>query len=219
MNDASKPTRSDQLAGLGTALVCDVLDGLGHRQSFLGPEVGAAWPCGPIAGEAVTLACDPVDGPVAEPYGAVFDALHEHRHGAVLVIAAAERWSGVWGELLSTAALARGVAGVVTNGLSRDVSAIATLGFPLYASGVSPLDSAGRQVFARVDVPVTIGEATVNPGDWVVADELGVAVVPAALVDTVIERGLEKMRAESTVRAELTAGDDLGAVFRRHGVL
>lgn len=219
MNDASKPTRSDQLAGLGTALVCDVLDGLGHRQSFLGPEVGAAWPCGPIAGEAVTLACDPVDGPVAEPYGAVFDALHEHRHGAVLVIAAAERWSGVWGELLSTAALARGVAGVVTNGLSRDVSAIATLGFPLYASGVSPLDSAGRQVFARVDVPVTIGEATVNPGDWVVADELGVAVVPAALVDTVIERGLEKMRAESTVRAELAAGDDLGAVFRRHGVL
>jgi regulator of RNase E activity RraA len=219
MNDASKPTRSDQLAGLGTALVCDVLDGLGHRQSFLGPEVGAAWPCGPIAGEAVTLACDPVDGPVAEPYGAVFDALHEHRHGAVLVIAAAERWSGVWGELLSTAALARGVAGVVTNGLSRDVSAIATLGFPLYASGVSPLDSAGRQVFARVDVPVTIGEATVNPGDWVVADELGVAVVPAALVDTVIERGLEKMRAESTVRTELAAGDDLGAVFRRHGVL
>jgi hypothetical protein len=44
-------------------------------------------------------------------------------------------------------------------------------------------------------------------------------VVPAALVDAVIERGLEKMRAESTVRAELAAGDDLGEVFRRHGVL
>jgi regulator of RNase E activity RraA len=219
MDDASKSTRSDQLAGLGTALVCDVLDVLGHRQSFLGPEVGAAWPCGPIAGEAVTLACEPIDGPAAEPYGALFDALHEHRHGAVLVIAAAERWSGVWGELLSTAALARGVAGVVTNGLTRDLAAIEALGFPLYASGVSPLDSAGRQVFASVDVPVTIGEATVHPGDWVVADELGAAVVPAALVDAVIERGLEKMRAESTVRAELAAGDDLGEVFRRHGVL
>jgi regulator of RNase E activity RraA len=125
----------------------------------------------------------------------------------------------VWGELLSTAALARGVAGVVTNGLTRDLSAIEALGFPLYASDVSPLDSAGRQVFASVDVPVTIGEAKVNPGDWVVADELGAAVVPAALVDAVIERGLEKMRAESTVRAELAAGDDLGEVFRRHGVL
>ena len=88
MDDASKSARSDQLAGLGTALVCDVLDALGHRQSFLGPEVRAAWPCDPIAGEVVTLACEPIDGPAAEPYGALFDALHEHRHGAVLVIAA-----------------------------------------------------------------------------------------------------------------------------------
>lgn len=219
MDDARKSTRSDQLASLGTALVCDVLDALGHRQSSFGPDVGAAWRCGPIAGEAVPLACEPVDGPVAEPYGALFDALHVQRHGEVLVIAAAERWSGVWGELLSTAALARGVAGVITNGLTRDLSAIEALGFPLYASGVSPLDSAGRQLFARVGVPVTIGEATVHPGDWVVADELGAAVVPAALVDAVIERGLEKMRAESTVRAELEAGGDLGDVFRRHGVL
>lgn len=219
MDDASKSARSDQLAQLGTALVADVLDALGHRRSFLGPEVVPAWPCGPMAGEAITIACEPIDHIAAEPYGVLFEALHQHREGSVLVISAGDRWSGVWGELLSTAALARGVVGVVTDGLTRDLSAIAELGFPLYAAGVSPLDSAGRQVFARLDVPVTIGDATVHPGDWLVADELGAAAVPAALVDEVIRRGQEKMRAESTVRAELAAGDDLGEVFRRHGVL
>jgi 4-hydroxy-4-methyl-2-oxoglutarate aldolase len=214
MDEASKSARAHQLSQLGTALVCDVLDSMDQRHSFMGPSVVAAWPCGPVAGTAVTLTCEPIDELVDEPYGVLFEALSKQRSGSVLVIGAGDRWSGVWGELLTTAARARGIVGVVTDGLTRDLSAIADLGFPLYAAGVSPLDSAGRQTFARLDVPVTIGDAT-----WVLADELGAVAVPAALIDEVIERGMAKMAAESTVRAELVAGDDLGDVFRRHGVL
>jgi len=219
MDDASTTTRHRHLAALGTALVCDVLDSLGHRTSYLGPTVAPLWPSASFAGEAVTLACDATAGPVDEPYGMLFEALRDPRPGAVLVIAAGDRWSGVWGELLSTAALARGVVGVVTDGLTRDLSGIESLGLPILGAGVSPLDSAGRQAFARLDVEVTIGDASIQPGDWVVADELGAAAVPARLVDQVIELGLQKQRAESTVRSELAAGHDLGEVFRRHGVL
>ena len=165
------------------------------------------------------LECEPTDRPVEQPYGVLFDALRDHQPGSVLVIAAGDRWSGVWGELLSTAALARGIVGVVTDGLTRDLSGIEALGLPILGAGVSPLDSAGRQAFARLDVDVTIGNATIRPGDWVVADELGAAAVPAALVDQVIELGLQKQQAESTVRSELAAGHDLGEVFQRHGVL
>jgi regulator of RNase E activity RraA len=149
----------------------------------------------------------------------LFRALAEHREGAILAIEAGDHISGVWGELLSTAARARGLVGAVTDGLTRDVTGIAEVRFPVYAAGTSPLDSAGRQDFAAFDEPVTIGGVTIRPGDWIVADNLGVAAIPAMHLERVIEMGLTKMAGESTVRDELAAGEDLGTVFRRHGIL
>jgi regulator of RNase E activity RraA len=136
-----------------------------------------------------------------------------------LVIKAGDAVSGIWGELLGTAASARGIAGAVMDGLTRDVTGIERAEFPVWATGTSPLDSAGRQDFAAFGEPVEIGGVTVATGDWIVADDLGVARIPAEFVDAVIERGLVKMDGESTVRDELAAGEDLGEVFRRHGIL
>lgn len=135
------------------------------------------------------------------------------------MVEAGDLISGVWGELLSTAAIARGLVGVVTDGLTRDVTGIVDVQFPVYATGTSPLDSAGRQDFAAFGETVTIGGVTIRPGDWIVADNLGVAVIPTEHLDKVIELGLAKMTGESTVRQELAAGEDLGTVFRRHGIL
>lgn len=207
------------LQTLGTALVCDVLDGLGCRTSFLGPKIMRVWDSPAMAGPAFTLTCRPASDVPGEPYGVLFQALADRHEGAILVIAAGDLVSGVWGELLSTAALARGLVGAVTDGLTRDVTGIVDVRFPVYATGTSPLDSAGRQDFAAFGEPVTIGGVTIRPGDWIVADNLGVAVVPAAHLDKVIELGMAKMTGESTVRQELAAGEDLGTVFRRHGIL
>lgn len=123
------------------------------------------------------------------------------------------------GGLLSVAARARGIIGVVTDGLTRDLTAITELEFPIHAAGTSPADSAGRQDFVAQGSSIEIGGTPVTPGDWIVADELGAVVVPAHTVDRVIELGEQKQRGESVVKAELEAGDDIGDVFRRHGIL
>jgi regulator of RNase E activity RraA len=149
----------------------------------------------------------------------LFRALAEPREGAILVVEAGDLISGVWGELLSTAAIARGFVGMVTDGLTRDITGITDLRFPVYATGASPLDSAGRQDFVSFGGSVNLGGVTIRPDDWVVADNLGAVVIPAEHLGQVIERGLIKMSGESIVREELAAGEDLGAVFRRHGIL
>lgn len=210
---------AERLRHLGTALVCDVLDSLGCRTRFLGPGIAPMWRCGALAGPVFTIECRPAAEVQGEPYGVLFRALAVPREGAVLVVKAGDAISGVWGELLSTAASARGIVGAVMDGLTRDVTGIERAGFPVWATGTSPLDSAGRQDFAAFGEPVEIGGVAVATGDWVVADELGVTTIPAELLDTVIQRGLAKMAGESNVREELAAGEDLGEVFRRHGIL
>jgi len=217
--NASQDLTRNQLQALGTALVCDVLDSLHVRKSFLGPEIRSTWACPPVAGIAYTISCEPAGRTEHGPYGVLFEALGEQRDNTILVISAGDQISGVWGELLSVAARARGVSAVVMNGLTRDVTGISALKFPVFATGTSPLDSAGRQDFTATQIPLSIGGVAVNPGDWVVADDLGVAIIPAEFVDKVIELGIEKMRGESTVKSELESGSDLGEVFRRHGIL
>jgi len=216
---ANEITRAQLLRGLGTALVCDVLDALGCRTSFLGPRLAPMWRSGPLAGPAFTIECRPAADVPGEPYGVLFQALASHRDGSVLVIKGGDAISGVWGELLSTAALARGLVGAIVDGLTRDVAGIERAGFPVWATGTSPLDSAGRQDFATFGEPLEIGGTRISTGDWIVADDLGVACSRAARLDTVIDRGLVKMAGESTVRDQLAAGEDLGEVFRRHGIL
>lgn len=208
---------------VGTALVCDVLDGLGVRSSFLGTGIRPLWMGDVVAGIATTLACRPLDRrsdqSIDEPYGVLFRALAEQQENSVLVIEAGDRHSGVWGELLSVAAMARGVVGVVTDGLVRDRAAIGELNFPVHAGGVSPLDSAGRQDFADLGGVLTFADVEVRPGDWILADDLGAVAIPARYVDRVIDLAEEKSHGERTVRGELEGGEDLGAVFRRHGIL
>ena len=84
-----------------------------------------------------------------------------------------------WGELLSTAARARGAAGCVTDGLVRDIRFIREMGFPVFARGAVPLDSKGRGAMIKMDVPVECGGAAVKPGDWIFADLDGVVIIPS----------------------------------------
>jgi regulator of RNase E activity RraA len=124
-----------------------------------------------------------------------------------------------WGELLSTAATARGAAGCVTDGLVRDVKGIREIGFPTFCGGFGPLDSKGRGEMVAVDVLVEIGGVPVAPGDLVFGDLDGVVVIPQAVEADVLDFAFSKVEAEETTRAELRAGAPLADVFRRHGIL
>jgi regulator of RNase E activity RraA len=124
-----------------------------------------------------------------------------------------------WGELLSTAAKARGAQGAVIDGLVRDVRKIEELKFPVLAAGIKPVDSMGRGIVTGYNVPVECGEVLVNPGDLVFADVDGIVVVPKDLVQEVIQLAWNKASREDSSRAELLNGTYLRDVFRKYGVL
>lgn len=124
-----------------------------------------------------------------------------------------------WGELLSTASRARGAAGCVTDGLVRDLRLIRKMKFPVFAGGIGPLDSKGRGTVVKIDVPIECGGVRVTPGDWIFGDVDGVVVIQSAVAEKAIAMALEKVKSETTVRAELKKGHRLKDVFARHGIL
>ena len=204
---------------LTSALISDVLDTLGVRNSFCGPQINELWSGAKVSGQVATLRCVPIGEIVDNPYDGLFDLFKIIQPGEVIVIEAGDQDSGVWGELLSVAATVRGAAGVITDGLVRDKNEITKLKFPVFCSGTSPLDSSGRQIAIEMQTQVRCGRMRVNPKDWVVADELGVVFIPHHLVAEVFKLASEKQLGESIVRNELAAGQDIGEVFTRHGIL
>lgn len=124
-----------------------------------------------------------------------------------------------WGELLSTAARARGAAGALMDGCTRDVKAIRAMGFPVFHGGIAPLDSKGRARIMAIDVPIECAGVRVEPGDLIFGDADGVVVIPKRVEADVLKLAFEKVKGEHSTLAELQAGDKLADVFARHGIL
>ena len=203
-----------------TALAADTLDKLGYRDQAMDhdirPSTADAW----FAGPAITLDAYPSADSVPDPYGEIFAAYELMKPGEVVVIATnGEVTSGLWGELLATAAKARGVTSVVTDGLVRDIRQMNEMGCGCFSRGYSPLDSAGRCLPKEVGGAVTCGGVRVERGDLVLADFEGVVAVPAAIADEVHRQSLEKLAGENTVRDELEAGALPREVFDKYGIL
>jgi 4-hydroxy-4-methyl-2-oxoglutarate aldolase len=210
----------ERLGKLHTALASDVLDALGHRVGVMDFRIQAVARRGQLVGRAFTLASSAIDEPEEVPYEKLLAGFRHLAPGDVVVLATnGELTSGIWGELLATAARARGATGAVTDGLTRDVAQLEEMGFPVFARGPSPLDSAGRQAVHSFGEPVVCGGVEVRPGDLLLGDVMGVVVIPAALADEAVRLAEEKASGENVVRAELARGDDPGDVFARHGIL
>ena len=124
-----------------------------------------------------------------------------------------------WGELLSTAASARGASGCVTDGLVRDVRQIRAMRFPVFHGGIGPLDTRGRARMVERDTQVECAGVAVKSGDIVFGDVDGVVVIPRDRAREVIELAVAKVTGENRTRDALRRGDLLADVFRRFGVL
>jgi 4-hydroxy-4-methyl-2-oxoglutarate aldolase len=219
MTDLPLPAGADARL-LTSALLADVLDALGHRTSALPPFVRPLQNEWKFCGRAATLAAAPVACEPVHAYALEMEAIDALKPGEVLVAATnADRNSALWGELLSTAARARGAVGVVTDGLTRDAARILAMDFPVFAGGFSPLDSKGRLDGIHHGQPVRIGDCVIVPGDWVFADIDGVVVVPARLAEEAFARAFQKATGENRVRDELARGRSLREVFAEHGIL
>ncbi len=205
---------------LTSAVLADVLDSLGHRSGALPPSVRPLRPGWKLFGRAATLSAIPVAAEPASPYAVELECVDALRPGEVLVATThGDRGSAVWGELLSTAARARGAAGAVIDGMTRDATRILAMDFPVFAAGFSPLDSKGRLAGVSHGQPVRVGDCVVRPGDWVLGDLDGVVVVPAELAGRTFARALEKVSGEDRVREELARGRSAREVFAQYGIL
>ena len=208
---------------LYAAVLSDVLDGMGYPNQAVKPFVRPLDDESVLCGFARTgLYMKRYEVPEGRnPYELEMALIDDLKPGEIAVLACdgpADRIAP-WGELLTTACIARNAAGCLTDGLARDVRMIRKLGFPVFHGGIGPLDSKGRAEMMAMDEPVEIAGARVEPGDFIFGDADGVVCVPRAIAAEAVRQALEKIEAEDSTRAELQAGTSLREVFARHGVL
>lgn len=203
-----------------TALAADIMDQMGHKDQAMEADIRPAMDDSCFAGPAVTIDVYEDREPNDDPYAKIFEAYEAMTAEDVVVLATnGETRSGPWGELLATAAMARGVHSIVTDGLVRDVRKMNDMGFDCFCRGFSPLDSAGRAVAEGVQTTVRCGGVKVRPGDYILADYEGVVVIPGEIRQQVLEKAREKLAGEDIVRRELAAGHSPRDVFDRYGIL
>lgn len=206
---------------LFVAVVSDTLDALGYMQQALAPSIRPLDDALTFLGRARTgMYREMFHVQPGNPYELEIKLIDDLRKGEVAVLACSGNPRiAPWGELLSTASMARGAAACVTDGLVRDIRAIRKMRFPVFAGGIGPLDSKGRGIVAEIDVPVELGGVRVVPGDLVFGDADGVVVIPQRIESKVLTKALEKVLGEHKTLAALKKGEKLGDVFKRYGVL
>ena len=205
---------------LYTAVICDSLDELGLRNQAMRPNLRPVYPKASMAGWARTISCCDLYHIPEDPYGKEIEAIDSLLPGEVAVVGTGESTRNApWGELLSTAATARGSRGAVVDGLVRDVDKIEAIPFPVFAAGLKPVDSQGRGIVTDYNLPVECGGVLVSPGDLVVTDADGVIVVPETAIEDTIRRALERVNLENRTRDELRQGAYLRDVYEKYGVL
>jgi len=213
---------ADMEQNLYTAVVSDSLDELGYRDQAMRENLRPLFPASRFAGWARTITCVDVYHIAPDPYAIEIESVDSILPGEVVVVSTGgvpSTRNAPWGELLSTAAKARGARGAIIDGLVRDVKKMEQLEFPVFAVGVKPVDSKGRGVVNAYNVPALCGDVMVNPGDLVFADYDGVMVIPPEVLSEVIRLAKEKVSRENHSRPELMRGAYLRDVYRKYGVL
>jgi 4-hydroxy-4-methyl-2-oxoglutarate aldolase len=209
---------------LYVAAVCDVLDSLGYRHQAMSHRLRPLLPdrkdCG-FVGRARTLRWMEADYVREDnPYGLEIEAVDSLEPGDVVVHSTDYAGTNApWGELMSTVAKRNGAVGCVCDSQIRDCNRIIEMGFPVYYSGIRPLDSMGRGIVMAYDVPVRSGDVLVKPGNLIFADFDGIVVVPDEVEETVLMKAREKVQKEDLSRRELLAGKSLREVYMKYGVL
>ena len=167
----------------------------------LRPLIQGAVVCGP----AVTVRTLPGD------WSKPVQAIDVARPGDVIVVDACGQPPAVWGELATESARTKGVAGLVCNGAVRDTADIRRLNFPVWSRYVT--SNAGDPTgVGDINVPVVIEGQRIMPGDWIVADDDGVMVLPKAMAVEMANRAADVLEGENRLRTEIQAGSTLAKV-------
>jgi 4-hydroxy-4-methyl-2-oxoglutarate aldolase len=202
------------------AVVCDALDSLGLTNQSPRIELPPQTVETLLVGRCRTTLWSDMFHEDPSPYELELKAVDACQPDDVLIAAAGgSTRSGVWGELLSTAASNSGCIGAIIDGAVRDVRQMREMSFPVYARGRCLYDSMNRQRVVDLDVPVQIDEVTFAPGDLVLADCDGIVVVPQEAEEEAIRRAWQKVHDENVTRDAIKAGMKATAAYEKYGIL
>ena len=192
----------DALGPIGTATVHEAIG----RRGYLGTELQPIQQDTRIAGSAVTVLNHPGDNMMLHA------AVEVCQPGDVLVVATtAPSTHGMFGDLLATSLMVRGVRGLVIDAAVRDTADLRSMGFPVWTRHVS-CQGTVKATPGSVNVPITLGGEIITPGDVICADDDGVVLVKRAEADWALERAQARIAKEEETRAMLEAGE-LGVDF------
>lgn len=209
----------DRYARLYTAAITDVLDHHGHYHQTLPHDIVGLTPATRVAGLAFPASGRPSrNADTDRATRAFLTLLGAVPRDAVLVIRSNDDVAAHFGELSAVAMKARGVRGVVVDGATRDAAYILRERFPVFCRYRTPLDSLPRWLAVEWGGPVTIGEVRIEPGDVVVGDLDGVAVVPKALAAPVLLECERLLHTENRVRDAVRKGMAPLAAYEKFGV-
>ena len=209
-----------KLAAVSTATITTVLLKRGLRNTFM-PGVGLINPQAPrMVGPAYTLryipAREDLDGldVFADRGHPQRRAIEECPVGAVMVIdSRGDASAASAGGILVTRLWKRGVAGVVTDGGFRDTPDLAALPFAAYHRQPSAPTNLIKHHAVDLDVPIGCAGVPVYPGDTIVGDGEGVAVIPAAMTDSVADEAFDQTAFEDFVTEKVLAGNSIFGVY------
>ena len=185
----------EPLGRRSTATLSEVQGGLGIVDAPIRPHFVPCRTAGPAF---------PVSLPVGDNLS-LHHALARAPHGSVLAVSCGDTGHGFWGEIATVAALARGIAGLVTDGAVRDSDAIRLLNFPVFCSGIH-IRGTAKDKPGSVGSPVALGGVMIRAGDYVVADSDGIVIVPPDAMEKALGRALEREEKERRIMSELRAG-------------
>ena len=214
-------TSSDGLVKLKevtTATLTMVLLKLGLRNVWIrGPQ--PLHGSGRVVGRAFTMRFLPAREDLATPTSLASNkstraAVEAMPEGSVVVIdALGVTDAGVFGDILCERMKMLGVAGVVTDGVVRDVTGVEKVGLPIWCRGTAAPPSVSGLTFTGWQEPIACGGVAIFPDDIIVADEDGAIVIPQALVGQVVEAAVEQERFEAWVVSEVRRGVPLLGLY------
>lgn len=202
----------ERFTGLASANVADAMGRFGFMDAGIQSRSGL-----PLAGLAVTVNARPADNLM------VHKAIEVANPGDILIVnTGGNSGNAVFGELMCHAAAQKGLGGIVVDGAIRDVGGIVALRFAAFSRYISP-GACDKDGPGEINVPVSCGGVAVLPGDVIVGDADGVAVVPRAHAAAVLQLVAELVANEKKRNAEIRAGQlykpDIDEILRKRGVL
>jgi 4-hydroxy-4-methyl-2-oxoglutarate aldolase len=178
------------------------------RQGMVDPSIRPAWSGAKVCGPAVTVKGAPGDNLMLHHAVAVAPP------GSVIVgDIGSYMLAGAWGEILTAAAQARNIAGVVVNGAVRDIEAIAQRLFPVFSRGLA-IGACTKEKIGELNVPLVFGGAVIRPGDILLGDADGLVVIAKQDADEIYHAAMVRREREKQIMADLAGGKTTIEILR-----